>query len=95
MQNVYKNFVNMWDTFWIHFLYINFDLQKVYIINIMYTICIQNLYRMYTKINACRMNSSFQHILTCLFRKQLRHETCWLIKRGTYQINGLLDYILH
>ena len=29
-------------TFFIHFLYINSDLQKVYITNIMYAICIHN-----------------------------------------------------
>ena len=44
---VYKHFVA------IHFVYINSDLQKVYIIPIMYTICIQNLYRMYIQIIVC------------------------------------------
>ena len=42
------------------FLYINSDLQKVCIINIMYTISIQNSYRMYTEW------TPFQHILTRL-----------------------------
>ena len=27
--------------------------------------------------------------------KQLRHEPYWLITRGTYQINELMDYKLH
>ena len=40
-----QKFVKMWDTFCIetfckHFVYINSDVQKVYIINIMNTICI-------------------------------------------------------
>ena len=57
----------MWDTFcmqtfWIHFVYINSDLQKVYILKIMNTICIQNSYRMYIKIIACKMDLTFQHM---------------------------------
>ena len=36
------------DTFCIHFVHMNSDLGKVYIIRIMYTICIQNTYKMYT-----------------------------------------------
>ena len=43
IQNVYKNLLK----YGIHFVYINADLQKVYIINIMYTICTQNLSRIY------------------------------------------------
>ena len=75
------------------FLCINSDLQKVCIINIMYTISIQNSYRMYTEW------TPFQHILTRLLcSSQLiiaRLETCWLMTGGTYQIDGLMDYILH
>ena len=54
----------MWDTFCIHFACINSDLLKAYIINIMYTICIQNSYKMYIQI--IRMDSLFPHILTHL-----------------------------
>ena len=40
-------FVEMWDTFCmqtfcIHFVYIISDLQKVYIVDIMYTICVHD-----------------------------------------------------
>ena len=40
-----QKFVEMWDTFCmqtfcINFVYTSFDLQKVYIINIMHTVCI-------------------------------------------------------
>ena len=35
----------------LHFVYINSDLQKMYIIKIMYTICIQNSCRMFIQIN--------------------------------------------
>ena len=75
------------------FLCINSDLQKVCIINIMYTISIQNSYRMYTEW------TPFQPILTRLLcSSQLiiaRLETCWLMTGSTYQIDGLMDYILH
>ena len=52
-----QKFVEMWDTFCIlpfciHFVYINSDVQKVYI---MYTICIQNSYRMCIQIIVCRI----------------------------------------
>ena len=57
-----QKFVEMWDTFCIQFVYINSDLQKVYIIKIMYTICIQNSYRMYIQIIVCKMDPTFQHI---------------------------------
>ena len=64
-------FVKMRDTFCIqtyciHLVCINSDLQKMCIINIMYTICIQNSYIMYIEIIVCRMNPLFQHILTHL-----------------------------
>ena len=58
-----QKFVEMWYTFCIHFVYINFDLQKAYIIIIMYRICRQNLYKMYIQITVCRMDLLFQHIL--------------------------------
>ena len=102
-----QKFVEIWDTFYIqticiHFVYISSDLQKVYIINIMYTICIQNSYRMYTQIIVCKMDPLFQHIFDLFVVhflvnhwKQLRLETCRLIMGGTYQIDGLLDYTLH
>ena len=56
---------------------------------------------MYIQVIVCRMDPLFQ--CTCAFFvlflvnhcKQLRLETCWLITGGTYQMNGLLDYILH
>ena len=63
-----QKFVEMWytfctQTFCTHFVYINSELQKVYLINIMYTICIQNSYRMYIQIIVCRMVLLFQHIV--------------------------------
>ena len=42
VYKMYTKVCQIWDTFCIHFVYINFDLQKVYIINIIYTICIHN-----------------------------------------------------
>ena len=59
-----QTFVKIWDTFCIqtfciHFVYINSDLLKAYIINIMYTICIQNSYEMYIQIIICRMDPLF------------------------------------
>ena len=66
-----QKFVEMWDTYFVykHFIYINSDLQKVYyIIKIMYAICIQNSYRMYSYTNNCMQNGSqFQYILHRLF----------------------------
>ena len=47
-------------------VYINSDLQKVYIINIKYTIFIQNSYKMYIQIIVCRMDVLFQLTLTHL-----------------------------
>ena len=44
----------------------NSDLQKVYIIKTMYTICIQNSYRMYIQIIVCKIDPTFQHILARL-----------------------------
>ena len=66
-----EKFVKMWDTFCIqilciHFAYINSDVQKVYITTTMYTICIQNLHRMYMQVIVCRTDCLFQHILTHL-----------------------------
>ena len=62
-----QKFVEMWDTFCIHFVYINSDLQKMYTIKIMYhTICIQNSYIIYTEIIVYKMDPTFQHILTHL-----------------------------
>ena len=67
----------------IHFVYISSDLQKVYIINILCTICIQNSYRMYVQIIVCRMDPLFQHIFDPFVVQfivnhcgQLRLETC-------------------
>ena len=64
-----QKFVEMWDafciqtlciqTFCIHFVYINSDVQKVCLVNIMYTICIQISYRMYIQIIVCRMGPLF------------------------------------
>ena len=53
-----QKFLKMWDTFCIqtlciHFVYINSDLQNVHITKIMYSICIQNSYRMYLQIIVC------------------------------------------
>ena len=76
IQNVYKSLskcgihlkcgthVCILYTFCIH----EFDLQKVYIIKIMYTVTIQNLYRMYIKIISCKKDPTFQHTLTRLLR---------------------------
>ena len=64
-----QKFVKRWDTFCIqkfciHLACINSDLLEAYIINIMYTICIQSSYKMYMQI--IRMDSLFRHILTHL-----------------------------
>ena len=39
----------------LHFVYINSDLQKMYIIKIMYTISIQNSCRRFMQVNVCKM----------------------------------------
>ena len=69
----------------------------------------KDVYNLYTEfmqnvdINNCLQNGSLilryfdpfvVHFLVnhC---KQLRLETCWLMMGGTYQSNGLLDYIFH
>ena len=69
-----QKFVEMSDTFCIHFgihfvyiAYISSDAKELYIINVMYTIYIQNSYRMYIQIIVYRMNLFFPHILTRLF----------------------------
>ena len=66
-----QKFLEIWDkfcmeTFCINFAYIRSDVQKVYITNIMYTTCIQNLHRMYRQVIVCRTDCLFQHILTHL-----------------------------
>ena len=48
--------------FCINFVYISSD--KKNIIKVVYTICIQNSYRMYIQIIVCKMDPTFQHILT-------------------------------
>ena len=95
-----QKFVEMWDTFCIqtfsiHFVYISFDVQKVYIINIIYNLCKKFTLNVYA--NNCIQNGSpistyfdpfVLHFLDnhCI---QIRLETCWLITGVTYQINGL------
>ena len=53
-----------------HFVYILYTLilllQKVYITKTVYTICIQNSYRMYIQIIVCKIDPTFQHILNRL-----------------------------
>ena len=91
-----QKFVEMWDTFCIqkfciHFVQINYDLQKVYIINIMYTVCMQNSYRMYIYTNNCMQTGSLISIYFDLLLvqflvnncKQSKLETCWLITECT------------
>ena len=48
---VFQNMGYILCTSCIHFGYINSDLQKVHIVKTMYTICVQNTYKMY--INNC------------------------------------------
>ena len=50
------------ETFSIGFVYINSDLQKVYIIRTLYTICIQHSYRMNVQIFAGKLDPLFEHI---------------------------------
>ena len=66
VSKMYIKIVKMWDTFCIHFVYISSDLQKVYILKTMFTIWIQNSYRMYIQIIVCEMDPPFQDILTHL-----------------------------
>ena len=44
---VFQNMGYILCTSCIHFGYINSDLQKVHIVKTMYTICVQNTYKMY------------------------------------------------
>ena len=54
IQNVHK-FLKMWNTFWIHFVYIKSDLQKVFIIKVMYRNCTQKSRRIYVQIIVRKM----------------------------------------
>ena len=68
----------MWDTFciqtfYIHFVYINSDVHKVYIINIMYKICIQKPYTMCIQIIVCRIDALFQHIVVFVVHFLVNH----------------------
>ena len=70
MQNLEK-FIDMWNscciqTFRIYFVYINSDLQKVYIINIMYTMCMQNSCKIYLTNKYIQNRSLISTYLTCL-----------------------------
>lgn len=68
-----------------------FDQQKAYIINIMYTVCMQNSYRMYIYTNNCMQTGSLISIYFDLLLvqflvnncKQSKLETCWLITECT------------
>ena len=51
----------------LHFVYINSDLQKMYIIKLMDTICIQNSCRMFIQINVCKMEQI--HVLMRIWKK--------------------------
>ena len=58
----------MWDTFYIHFAYINSDLQKVYIIKIMYIYnlrikFIQNMYTSNCMENGYHTSTYFDLLL--------------------------------
>ena len=65
IQSVYKSLSKCG----IHFVYINSDLQKVYIINTVYTMCIQNLCKMY--VNSGMQNahvSAYFDLIVVLFQ---------------------------
>ena len=61
-----KTFVKMWDTFCIYFVFINSDLLKARIINIIYKFYTKLIQNVYIQIIVCRMDALFQHILTHL-----------------------------
>ena len=93
-------------TFCIHFAYINSDPQFLQSSIHNYTIFIKHSHKTYIQIIVCWMVQHIISIISTYFDpflvhflvnhcKQLRLETCWLIMGGNYQINGLLDYILH
>ena len=68
IQNIYKSLSKCGIHFACkHFVYILYTLilvlEKVYITKTVYTICIQNSYRMYIQIIVCRMVLLFQHIV--------------------------------
>ena len=71
--------------FFMHQFWSTKSVHHKHYVYILYTKFIQNV-----PTNNCMQNGFF--IYHC---KQLRLETCWLIMGGTYQMNGLLDYILH
>ena len=86
-------FVKMRNSFCIHFVYISSDLLKAYNIN-MYTICIQNPYKMHIQIIVCRMDPLFQHILThllCISKKKPPNLCSWLATQTLCGLNGLSD----
>ena len=78
----------------LHFVYINSDLQKMYIIKIMYTICIQNSCRMFIQINVCKMEQI--QVLMRIWKKmpnlcsQLSNIWVWL--KWTFGLKELASY---
>ena len=57
-----QKFVEMWDAFHIHFTYTLYTSILIYkSVKIMYTICIQNSYRICIQIIAYKMDLTFQH----------------------------------
>ena len=106
IQNVYKSLLKCGIYFHTYILY-TFCIHQFW--STIFTILNPQLYNFYKTFtqniytNNCMLNGSListyfdpfvVHFLVnhC---KQLRLETCWLIMGGNYQINGLLDYILH
>ena len=108
IQNVYENLQKCGIHFvYKQLVYILYTSLLIYLKHIYtsQTLCIQFEYKFIQNVytNNCMQNGSLTstwfdpfvvHFLVnhC---KQLRLETCWLIMGGTYQINGLLDYIFH
>ena len=98
-QNMgYILYTNILYTFCMHQFWSTSNVDHKHYVYNLYTKFIQNV-----STNNCMQNGSListyfdpfvVHFLVnhC---KQLRLETCWLITGGTYQINGLLDYIFH
>ena len=78
-----------WSTKSLHHKHYAYSLYIKFKQNVYTNICMQNVSLISAYFDRFVVDFLVNHC------KQLRLETCWLITGGTYQINGLMDYILH
>ena len=75
----------------LYFVYINSDLQKLYIIKIMYTDCIQNSCRRFIQINVCKMEEIRIHMRIWKEMPNLCSQlsNIWVWLKWTFGLNEL------